>query len=110
MKIYKCQKSISEFTVYYLTGWKEQVLNDRQNLSYYSPWDKRLEDAVHWERTGGQYNIAKVLRASADAIARRAAYQLGLSKDTATLIEELERAAGVLANHEVNHFFHFRGQ
>lgn len=50
----------------------------------------------------GQYNIAKVLRASADAIARRAAYQLNLTRDTATLIEEIERAKQALVNHEVN--------
>jgi len=50
----------------------------------------------------GQYNIAKVLRASADAIARRAAFQLGLTKDTGTLLEEIERAKDNLSNHEVN--------
>ena len=53
----------------------------------------------------GQYNIAKILRASADAIARRAAFQLGITKDRATLIEEIERVKDALSNHEVNQDF-----
>jgi len=44
----------------------------------------------------GQYNIAKLLRAAADSIARRAAYRLKLPSDTAELAGELEQATAVL--------------
>jgi hypothetical protein len=37
----------------------------------------------------GQYNIAKLLRASADAISRRAAYGIDLPNDRDALVEEL---------------------
>lgn len=50
----------------------------------------------------GQLNIAKVLRASADAISRRAVFQLGFTKDAQKLFEELERAKEILSKHKVN--------
>jgi len=49
----------------------------------------------------GQYNIAKLLRGAADAMARRAAYQLKLPSDTAKLSGEIERAVAVLSTLEV---------
>ena len=44
----------------------------------------------------GQYNLAKLARAAADALARRAAYALNLSPDTASLLDGLGRLAVVL--------------
>lgn len=44
----------------------------------------------------GQYNIAKLLRAATDSMARRAAYQLVLPSDTDQLGREIERAVAAL--------------
>jgi uncharacterized damage-inducible protein DinB len=49
----------------------------------------------------GQYNIAKLLRAAADAMTRRAAYRLDLPSDKAALNDEIERAIAVLSRQEV---------
>jgi uncharacterized damage-inducible protein DinB/predicted Zn-ribbon and HTH transcriptional regulator len=45
----------------------------------------------------GQYNIAKLVRAAADSIARRAAYRLKLPSDAAELADEVEQAVAVLS-------------
>jgi hypothetical protein len=45
----------------------------------------------------GQYNIAKLLRAAADAMARRAAYRLNPPMDTAELRSEIERGVAALS-------------
>jgi hypothetical protein len=50
----------------------------------------RLEDE-------GQYNIAKLARAAADALGRSAAYQAGAPAEPAQLVAELRRAAGRLS-------------
>ncbi len=50
----------------------------------------RLEDE-------GQYNIAKLLRAAADALGRRAAYQRGAPAEPGRLPAELRRAAAQLS-------------
>jgi uncharacterized damage-inducible protein DinB len=49
----------------------------------------------------GQYNIAKLLRAAADAMARRAAHALNLPTDTTGLRSEIERAAAALSTLDV---------
>lgn len=54
----------------------------------------RLEDE-------GQYNIAKLLRAAADAITRRGAYRLALPAGSATLAADVAQAADALANFDV---------
>lgn len=45
----------------------------------------------------GQYNLAKLARAAADALSRRAAYQLALPGDRERLAAEVERAAAALS-------------
>jgi hypothetical protein len=45
----------------------------------------------------GQYNVAKLLRAGADGLARQAASQLALSGNRADLADEVEQAASALA-------------
>ena len=44
----------------------------------------------------GQYNIAKLVRATADSISRRAAWKLNLPNDKATLASDIERIAAAL--------------
>lgn len=44
----------------------------------------------------GQYNIAKLARATADSLGRRAAWELDLPNDKASLAREVERAAASL--------------
>lgn len=44
----------------------------------------------------GQYNIAKIARATADSISRRAGWELNLPNDKATLASDIERIAAVL--------------
>jgi hypothetical protein len=44
----------------------------------------------------GQYNIAKLARATADSISRRAAWELNLPNDKATLASDIERIAASL--------------
>jgi rubrerythrin/uncharacterized damage-inducible protein DinB len=48
----------------------------------------------------GQYNIAKLLRAAADAMARRAAYRRDLPSDKAMLNDEIKRAIAILTRQE----------
>lgn len=55
----------------------------------------RLEDE-------GQYNIAKLLRAAADAITRRGAYRLAMPADGGRLAADVAQAADALANFEVD--------
>lgn len=50
----------------------------------------------------GQYNIAKLLRAAADAMTRRAAYRLDLPPNTARMSIEIERAVAALSTWEVS--------
>ncbi len=52
--------------------------------------------AARMEREG-QYNIAKLLRAAADSMARRAANELTLPADRKRLTEEVERAVAALS-------------
>ena len=47
----------------------------------------------------GQYNLAKLVRAAADSLARRAAYALNLPADAADLIDGLGRLAAELPAH-----------
>jgi len=49
----------------------------------------------------GQYNNAKLMRAAAESITRRAAYRLDLPTDQGELVGEIERAAHALAAFEV---------
>jgi hypothetical protein len=49
----------------------------------------------------GQYNIAKLTRAAADAMARRAAYRLDLPSDRDGLLGEIERVVDALSAVEV---------
>jgi uncharacterized damage-inducible protein DinB len=49
----------------------------------------------------GQYNIAKLLRAAADAMARRAAYRLSLPTSAAGLSREIERSQAALATLDI---------
>lgn len=44
----------------------------------------------------GQYNLAKIARAQADSISRRAAWELNLPSDKETLIRDIERLAASL--------------
>ena len=44
----------------------------------------------------GQYDIAKLARAQADAISRRAAWELNLPNDKETLATDIERIAAAL--------------
>ena len=44
----------------------------------------------------GQYNIAKLTRAAADSLSRRAAWELDLPSDKASLAREVERSAALL--------------
>lgn len=44
----------------------------------------------------GQYNIAKIARATADSISRRAAWEMNLPSDEGTLAADIERAAAAL--------------
>jgi hypothetical protein len=44
----------------------------------------------------GQYNLAKIARATADSISRRAAWELNLPSDKATLANDIERLAASL--------------
>ena len=44
----------------------------------------------------GQYNVAKLLRAAAEATARRSAYRLGLSPDLDGIVADLERVVAML--------------
>jgi len=60
-----------------------------------------LAIAARFEREG-QYNIAKILRASVDAITRRVAFNLNLTMDRSKLIEELDQIKEILTNHGVN--------
>ncbi len=46
----------------------------------------------------GQYNLAKLARAAADALGRRAAYQYTMPTDTPALAAEIERAADGLSH------------
>ncbi len=49
----------------------------------------------------GQLNVGKILRAAADAIARRQAFQHGLSTDTEEIISDLRRMGDRLKAHQV---------
>jgi len=53
----------------------------------------------------GQYNNAKLLRAAAESIVRRAAYQLDLPSDPARLVGEIERAVSALVALDVDEDF-----
>ncbi len=55
----------------------------------------RLEDE-------GQYNIAKLLRAAADAITRRGAYRLAMLADKAALAADVAQAADILTDFDVD--------
>lgn len=44
----------------------------------------------------GQYNLAKIARAKADSLSRRAAYELNLPSDKETLVRDIERLAASL--------------
>ncbi|MCK6584951.1 MAG: DinB family protein [Anaerolineales bacterium] len=44
----------------------------------------------------GQYNLAKIARAKADSISRRAAWELNLPSDKETLVRDIERLAASL--------------
>lgn len=44
----------------------------------------------------GQYNLAKITRARADALTRQAAWQLNLSSENTGLVREIEELAGLL--------------
>lgn len=44
----------------------------------------------------GQYNLAKIARAQADSMSRRAAWKLNLPSDKATFANDIERVAAVL--------------
>jgi rubrerythrin len=50
----------------------------------------------------GQYNIAKLLRAAVDAMARRAAYRLNLPTDAAQMSGEIEGAVAALSKLDVD--------
>ena len=50
----------------------------------------------------GQYNLAKLARAAADSLARRAAYEMNLPPDAAGLIDSLNRLAAELPAHGLN--------
>jgi hypothetical protein len=50
----------------------------------------------------GQYNLAKLARAAADALARRAAYQRTVPTDTQALAAQIDRAADALAHRDVD--------
>lgn len=45
----------------------------------------------------GQYNLAKLARAAADAMSRRAAYQLAIPSDKGKLVAEIEQAVAALS-------------
>lgn len=53
----------------------------------------------------GQYNIAKIARAAADSISRRAAWELSLPNDTATLATDIERIAASLDDADLQSAF-----
>lgn len=50
----------------------------------------------------GQYNVAKLLRAVADALARRAAYRLGFDRDLEGILRDLESVTAALPGREVD--------
>lgn len=50
----------------------------------------------------GQYNIAKLMRAAAESMGRRAAYQLVLPSDRDKLVSEIERTATALSAFEIS--------
>lgn len=54
----------------------------------------------------GQYNLAKIARATADAISRRAAWELDLSKNKETLIIDIEGITAGLEDAELQAVFH----
>lgn len=45
----------------------------------------------------GQYNLAKLARATADSLSRRGAYQLRLSTEAQNLVAEIEKVTGALS-------------
>ena len=53
----------------------------------------------------GQYNIAKIARATADSISRRAAWELNLSNDKETLAADIERIAASLNDADLQSAF-----
>jgi uncharacterized damage-inducible protein DinB len=50
----------------------------------------------------GQYNNAKLMRAAAESLARRAAYRLDLPSDQGEVVGEMERAVEALSSREVS--------
>ena len=52
----------------------------------------------------GQYDIAKLTRAQADAISRRAAWELNLPNDKETLASDIERIAASLDDADLQAF------
>lgn len=50
----------------------------------------------------GQYNIAKLLRAAAEAVAREAAYRLALPSEKDKLVNEIDRAVDALSGLDVD--------
>lgn len=53
----------------------------------------------------GQYNLAKIARATADSLSRRAAWELNLPSDKATLASDIERVAASLDDAELQTTF-----
>jgi len=53
----------------------------------------------------GQYNIAKIARATADSISRRAAWEMNLPSDKATLAYDIERVAASMDNADLQAAF-----
>jgi hypothetical protein len=53
----------------------------------------------------GQYNLAKIARAKADSMSRRAAWELNLPSDQATLVRDIERVADSLDDTDVQTVF-----
>ena len=56
----------------------------------------------------GQYDIAKLTRAQADAISRRAAWELNLPNDKETLASDIERIAAALDDADLQAAFEQR--
>lgn len=54
----------------------------------------------------GQYNLAKIARAQADSISRRAAWELNLPSDKETLARDIERVAAELDDANLQTAFH----
>jgi hypothetical protein len=54
----------------------------------------------------GQYNLAKIARAQADSLSRRAAWELNLPSDKETLVRDIERIAASLDDADLQTAFH----